>query len=64
MYFTVQEILDQNVCFVGLSIWEKFCEMKEINVWAVKIGLLDPNEEFELTDEEIEQIGLFKEWNE
>lgn len=64
MYFTVQEILDQNECFVGLCIWEEFCAMKEINVWAVKMGLLDFDEEFELTDNEIEKLGLIKEWNE
>ena len=53
LYFTVQEILDQNA-------WEEFCVMKEINVWAVRIGLIDSDEEFELTEDEVKKLGLIK----
>lgn len=39
--------------------WDEFCELKVINIWAVNEGLMDGDEEFELTDDEAKKIGLW-----
>ena len=48
---TAQEIMDR-------GRWEEFCELKGVFVWAVSEGLMDGSEEFELTMEEVGNLGL------
>jgi hypothetical protein len=50
---TAREILDR-------GIWEEFCEMKGINVWAVNEGRMDTNEEFTFTEEEAYTLRILK----
>ena len=40
--------------------WDKLCEMREMNVWAIHEGLMDSNEEFRLTLEEALELGVIK----
>ena len=40
--------------------WDKLCEMREMNVWAINEGLVDSNEEFKLTLEEALELGVIK----
>jgi len=42
----------------GRGLWERYCEMSGTNVWAMKEGLLDPDEELYLTEEESIKLGL------
>lgn len=46
---TASEILDR-------YNWERFCALRGINVWAINEGLMDYDEEFILTEKELEQI--------
>ena len=49
--FTAEELLDQDA-------WEEFCEDRRINVWAINEGLMNSDEEFVLSEEEISKYGL------
>ena len=40
--------------------WDKLCEMRGINIWAVAEGLMDSNEEFKLTLEEALELRIIK----
>lgn len=51
---TVREILDK-------GNWFEFCEIFGINEWAVNEGLIEDTEEFELTMEQAQTIGLLPE---
>jgi len=48
---TAEELIDQ-------YLWDDFCEMKGINVWAVNEGMMDSSEEFELSKEEAKKLGV------
>lgn len=48
---TAREILDR-------GIWDEFCDLRGINVWAINEGLMDEEEEFVFTEAEALRIGL------
>lgn len=48
---TASEIMDRRV-------WDTFCELRGINVWAVNEGLMDSDEEFTLTEDEAAALGI------
>jgi hypothetical protein len=48
---TLGEIMDK-------GLWDKFCELKEWNVWCVSEGLAEVSETVDLTMEECERLGL------
>lgn len=48
---TVEELID-------LSAWEEFCELKGLNPYALREGLIDSEEEFTLTIEEAKRLGF------
>ncbi len=48
---TAREILDR-------EIWDEFCALRDINVWAVNEGLMDEDEQFTFTEEEARKLGL------
>ena len=50
---TAEELIDKGV-------WEEFCELKGINVWAVNEGAIDSDEEWSLTEEEAKQFGFIR----
>lgn len=39
-------------------IWDKVCQMRGLNEWAVAEGLMSSDEELEFTEEEANQLGL------
>lgn len=51
---TANELMDKGA-------WDNFCEARGLNVWAVNEGLMDSNEQFTLTTEEVKQYGFIKE---
>jgi len=53
MKITVEEALE-------LRVWTKLCDIKGIDVWAVKEGLIDRDEEITLTLNEATVIGIIK----
>jgi len=42
------------------GVWIKFCEMRGINDWAISEGQMDSSEEFRLTLDEANKLGLLK----
>lgn len=38
--------------------WEKVCDLKGINVWAVNEGLMNREEKIILTDKDMETLGI------
>ena len=53
---TAREALDK-------GIWDKLCDLKGINVWAINKGLMDSTDEITLTLLEAEELGLIdKDW--
>ena len=48
---TVREVLDN-------GIWDKLCDLKGINVWAVNEGLIDDTEEIILNEKEAKLLGI------
>lgn len=50
---TAREIMDK-------GLWDKFCELKGISVWAVNEGQVDSSEAFLVTEEESKELGLIK----
>jgi len=38
--------------------WSKICDLKGINEWAINEGQMDREEEIELTEKEVIQIGF------
>jgi len=38
--------------------WDKFCNMKGLNPWAMNEGQASRNEEVELTEDECKQLGI------
>lgn len=38
--------------------WDKVCELKGLNIWAVNEGLMDREEKITFTQEEAQQLGL------
>ena len=38
--------------------WERICDLKGINVWAINEGLMDREDTIELTSEEMEKLGI------
>ena len=48
---TVRDIIER-------GLWEKVCELKGLNGWAVAEGLIDEDDEIVLTEEEAKEIGL------
>ena len=43
---------------INRGVWEKLCDMKGINVWAVNEDLMDNDQEITLTEEEARILGL------
>ena len=52
LIITAGEALDYNW-------WERICDLKGINVWAISEGLMDRENEIVLTAEELERLGIF-----
>ena len=50
LIITVGEALDY-------GWWEKVCDIKGINVWAYKEGLMERDTEITLTQEELQKLG-------
>lgn len=48
---TAREILDR-------GDWDAFCDLKGYNPWCINEGLMDSDEEFQLTPEELRKIGM------
>jgi len=40
------------------GLWDKFCDVTGINVWAMNEGLANRDEEYSLTEEEAKKIGI------
>lgn len=47
----VREIMDR-------GLWDRVCDLRGINPWAVNEGLMDAGEELTFTDEEAHRLGL------
>jgi hypothetical protein len=43
------------------GIWDDLCDMKGWNVYAINEGLMDSDDEIELSAEEATKLGLIKE---
>ncbi len=41
-------------------LWEDYCEIDGINVWAVNEGLMDSNEKIYLSEETSIKLGFIK----
>lgn len=54
MRITVEELLE-------LEKWEEYCDLHGLNVWAVKEGQIDHDEDLGITIEEARKIGIIKE---
>jgi len=50
---TVRELLDRD-------IWDKICEIKGINPWAINEGLMDDTDEITLTENEARGLYLIE----
>lgn len=48
---TAREILDNGA-------WQKFCDDRGINEWAINEGLMEADEQFSLTEEEAKKYGF------
>ena len=48
---TAGELLDKEV-------WEEFCAMFDINVWAINEGLMDVSEKFNLSVFQAKTLGI------
>ena len=46
---------------ITYGYWENICNLQGINIWAVNEGLMDGDEEIELTIEEALKLGIIKE---
>lgn len=44
---------------LNLGIWDNLCKIKGLNVWAIKEGLMDSDEEIVLNKEEATKLGLW-----
>jgi hypothetical protein len=53
VFVTAEELIDRGV-------WDDYCESHGINVWAVNEGLMDSDEEFQLTQQEAVSFGFVK----
>lgn len=42
------------------GMWEKICDLKGFNVWAINEGLLDESYEIILTEEDAKKLGILK----
>ena len=40
------------------GVWDKLCDIKGMNVWAIIEGLIDSNAEIVLTEDEARNLGL------
>ena len=45
---------------ITYGFWDALCTLKDMNAWAVNEGLMDTDEEIELSLEEAQKLGLFK----
>lgn len=43
---------------ITYRFWDKLCDLKGINVWAVSEGLMDGDHEITLTVEEAQKLGV------
>ena len=43
------------------GIWDKLCDLKGINVWAINEGMMDSTDEIALTEEEARELGIIEE---
>ena len=41
-----------------MGFWERLCDLKGWNVWAVNEGLMDRDDRIELTLEEAKKLGV------
>jgi hypothetical protein len=48
---TAREILDR-------GIWDEFCDLRGINVWAINEGRMDEDEQFTFTEAEARKLGV------
>lgn len=48
---TAEEMLNR-------GLWDMFCELRGISVWAINEGQVDSKEKFTLTEEESRKLGL------
>lgn len=51
LIITAREALDKRV-------WDKLCELKGINRWAIHEGQMDDSQEITLTEDEARSLGL------
>jgi len=51
LIITAREALDR-------GIWDKLCNFKGINRWAINEGLIDDDDEIVLTEGEARSLGL------
>jgi len=51
LIITAREALDK-------GIWDKLCNFKGINPWAINAGLMDSDSEIVLTEDEARHLGL------
>lgn len=43
-----------------LNKWIEYCNLKGVNEWAVNEGMMDSNEDLDLTIAEAEKLGIIK----
>ena len=51
---TARQLLDKNM-------WGHFCELRDMNEWAINEGLMDDTERLSLTEEEAIKLGIIRE---
>lgn len=45
---------------INIGLWDRFCDKRGINVWAINEGLMDEDEKFVLSWDEAEELGIIK----
>ena len=45
---------------IKLGLWDEFCDLRGINIWAVNEGLMGSDEELTLSEDEAKELGLIK----
>ena len=54
MFVTAYELLDRR-------LWQKFCDLRDMDVFAVHRGKIKENRKFRLNEREMRELGFYKE---
>ena len=45
---------------IELGLWERYCDLWGINVWAVNEGQMASDEEIAMSEDEAKELGLIR----